>query len=777
MMITILFLTSIAMHAADAGANAPAAAERAIAQLRAAEVFLAERNPAAAKAEFAKVAAVEGAPAHLRAEAEERIREIERIEKNLPGRDLAATRTRSPKPPAPGAVLHVAPNGADTDPGTEERPFATLERARDEVRAIKKRAGLPSGGIAIMARGGRYPIRRTFTLGAEDSGADGTPIIYRAAGGDAPIFTGGVRLTGFQPVKDPAVAARLPEEARDKVICVDLAAHGVTNILPLVLGGFSSGRGFTTHPVMELFFNGAALPLARWPNDGFMRVAGLSVADGHQIHGLQGSKTGRFTYEGDRPLRWKDERDILLYGYWFWDWADSYERVSSIDTAKHEMTLDPPYHTYGYRTGQPFYALNLLAEIDQAGEWYLDRASGFLYLYPPSDPGQAVIELSTAPYPFVALENVSHVTFQGIVWELGCADGAVIRGGDHCCLAGCAVRRFGGNGIVVAGGAAHALLSCDIESMGRGGVTVSGGDRTTLAAGGHLVENCHIRDLSRVDHTYTPAVLLDGVGNRVAHNLMHDIRSSAMRVGGNDHLIEFNEVCRAVLESDDQGGVDMFGNPTFRGNVYRHNYFHHIGNWRQPREAPACGQAGIRLDDAISGVLIYGNVFHRCAAGKLGFGGVQIHGGKDNIVDANLFVECATAISFSPWNDSYWRSVTGKALEAIDIDKARYLARYPDLARLDEDLNRNDIWRNVAFRCGEFLRRNGGANRLLDNNETAEDPGFTDAAHGAFQRAPSAPGLERLGLPPIPFEEIGLYRDDLRTELPADRVARMRSEP
>jgi len=34
------------------------------------------------------------------------------------------------------ADFYVATNGSDTNPGTEARPFATLERARDEARMI-----------------------------------------------------------------------------------------------------------------------------------------------------------------------------------------------------------------------------------------------------------------------------------------------------------------------------------------------------------------------------------------------------------------------------------------------------------------------------------------------------------------------------------------------------------------------------------------------------------------------------------------------------------------
>ena len=37
-----------------------------------------------------------------------------------------------------GADFHVAPNGDDAHAGTESKPFATLERARDEVRKLKQ---------------------------------------------------------------------------------------------------------------------------------------------------------------------------------------------------------------------------------------------------------------------------------------------------------------------------------------------------------------------------------------------------------------------------------------------------------------------------------------------------------------------------------------------------------------------------------------------------------------------------------------------------------------
>ena len=45
----------------------------------------------------------------------------------------------------PGKVFYVATNGSDENPGTKGKPFATLERARDAIRELKKAGKLPKG--------------------------------------------------------------------------------------------------------------------------------------------------------------------------------------------------------------------------------------------------------------------------------------------------------------------------------------------------------------------------------------------------------------------------------------------------------------------------------------------------------------------------------------------------------------------------------------------------------------------------------------------------------
>ncbi len=595
----------------------------------------------------------------------------------LPLRQAVTTKIDPPAVPAAGLILHVAPGGDDQGAGTSDKPFASLERARNEIRTIRQKGTLPKGGVRVRVHGGEYGVSKTLNLTSQDSGNEGDPVCYGAVPGEQVSFRGGARLTGWKRLTDANLYPLLPRESVGKVWYLEMKTAGIPNPMPLKLGGFSSGNGFTTHPAHELFFDGKALQLARGPNEGFLHIADVVVKDGTKGYDRQGSKTGIFTYEGDLPRKWLQEPDLWLYGYWFWDWADSYERVAGIDPEKRVITLAKPWHTYGFSAGAPFYAFNALSELDTPGEWYLDRVNGRILMYPPTDPQDATMELSTFASAMVQMENVSNIRFEGFIWELGSADAIQVREGANCVFVGCTIRHFAGNAIEIQGGLNHGLFACDIYSMGRGGVTMSGGNRKTLSPGGHVIENCDIHDLSRIDHTYTPAILMDGVGNRIRHNRLHDIRSSAIRLGGNNHTIEYNEIYNAVTESDDQGGIDMWGNPTYRGNVLRYNYWHHIGNWRGTGEQPKCGQCAIRLDDAICGTLIQGNIFERCSAGKLGFGGVQIHGGKDNRVENNLFVDCMAMISCSPWGEQRWQEFVKPALDNKEIERELYLKQYP----------------------------------------------------------------------------------------------------
>ncbi len=44
-----------------------------------------------------------------------------------------------------------------------------------------------------------------------------------------------------------------------------------------------------------------------------------------------------------------------------------------------------------------------------------------------------------------------------------------------------------------------------------------------------------------------------------------------------------------VTESDDQGAIDMWGDPTYRGNIFRYNYIHDVGPDADDKINSHCG--------------------------------------------------------------------------------------------------------------------------------------------------------------------------------------------
>lgn len=73
---------------------------------------------------------------------------------------------------AGSATCHVAPNGSDANPGAVEKPFATLEDARDalrkagsESRSVALRWAGATAGLVAAGRNGRAP---TFILVTRD---------------------------------------------------------------------------------------------------------------------------------------------------------------------------------------------------------------------------------------------------------------------------------------------------------------------------------------------------------------------------------------------------------------------------------------------------------------------------------------------------------------------------------------------------------------------------------------------------------------------------------
>lgn len=618
-----------------------------------------------------------------------------------------------------GISFHVSLSGDDSwsgrlpgpDANRKDGPFRTLEAARDGVRRLNEGAGLPAGGVSVWVRGGDYNRSTTFALGPQDSGTPEAPVVYRPWKDEQVRLLGGVRIdpTTFVPVTDVRVRTRLAANARDNVVQADLRAQGIFDF-----GAFSP-RGFdrpTAPAHLEVFVNNQPMTVAQWPDAGqFLTIAGYTKTMINEWGFESGDLTGGLEYEGDRPAHWAPSDNIWVHGYWAYDWANSYERVRRLDPKARVVETAAPHGHYHFSKGQRFYFLNVLEELDQPGEYFVDRDSGLLYLWPPRPLDGADIVVSGLHEPLVTLKDVSHVTLRGLTIEAGRGSGIRVEGGTSVQIADCVIRNLGNWGVVVEGGTRHTVSGCDIYSTGDGGVDIRGGDRASLTPCNHAVLGNHIYDYARWTRTYVAGVCATGVGLRIAGNLIHHAPHIAVLFWGNDIVIEDNEIHHVCLETGDAGAIYTGRDYTFRGNVIRRNFIHHMGG-------VGMGSMGIYMDDCVSGTQIVGNILWDCQYG------IFLGGGRDFVVEYNILVDCRVPIHADARGvdqNPVWQNMVNvdmrQRLEAMHPLEPPY-ARYPEIAAVMPYFaggkgvppENNRVERNVLVcRAGCFRLVPGGA--------------------------------------------------------------------
>ncbi|MBI2299948.1 MAG: hypothetical protein HYU66_13570, partial [Armatimonadetes bacterium] len=110
---------------------------------------------------------------------------------------------------APSADVHVAPNGRDSNPGTAARPFATLAKAQEAVRA-KLKAGLTQD-LSVQLAAGTYELSEPLVFTPADGGTEAHAVTWSAAPGATVVVSGGRRFGGWQPAGNGLWTAQLPD--------------------------------------------------------------------------------------------------------------------------------------------------------------------------------------------------------------------------------------------------------------------------------------------------------------------------------------------------------------------------------------------------------------------------------------------------------------------------------------------------------------------------------------------------------------------------------------
>lgn len=624
--------------------------------------------------------------------------------------------------------IYVSPTGSDANPGTLSRPVQTLEAA---VRLSRANA-LHS----IFVRPGTYPAVHAVDLNARDNG-----LTIEVTGKGRARLSGAISIprAALKACNDSAMLSRvIDESARSRIKVVDLRSCGFTQLAPI--GAYGWGHAFTPAP-NELFIDDKPMTLARWPNVGYSKIGKIVEPGNGEKDRDQPKRNPVFFGVEDRAKRWVQARDIWLYGYWKFDWADESIAVKMIDS-EGQITLAGP-HTYGLESGKPFMAENLPEELDQPGEYYVDRQSLKLYLIEPTGP-YAKVELSNLGEAFIRVKGATKVTIRGLDFATSRHEGIQISESESVRVEGCRFFDLGGLAVRIDGGHDCGVQSSDVWATGEGGVVLSGGDRTTLTPGRNFVDNCDLHDFQRRAKTYRPAVLISGVGNRVSHCAMHDVPHSAIIYGGNDHVIEYNEFWNTIRVTGDGGVVYCGRDWSARGTQIRFNHFHDNIGLRQWEPA-------IYIDDLGSGIHVEGNLIERCHWGFL------IGGGRDNVIERNVLIDCALAFQCDArglgWAANSLPTMQ-KNLEAVPYRSEIWSKAYPALpdilSKSPMAPDANVLRENVLIRAGKVEDR-------------MEAPFRKTAVISGNVVSTTLPA----GMKPLPIAKMGLHPDPLRRSLPA----------
>ena len=653
----------------------------------------------------------------------------------------------------------MSPAGSDSNSGTLDKPFQTLERAASAVRAqIAK--GIPANGIVVWLRGGEYERSATLLLGPADSGVSAVANVdWRGYPNEKVRLIGGKKLkyADFQLVTASSLVwSRIDDSARGRVLQVDLkpilgitaasseaekqAAYGVLNPR-----GFGDRADYNA--ALELFIDTQPMRLARWPStgttaplqdingntfqifgkttpdvsgmytkigtsDGVSRFKRNQLSDGGRQYYLYrtswidvtGAKVVRwsidttndgipnkgkdpywgclkeqpntqflpglfnpvgtpsaldpsrinhgyahtaehadgssktidhFTYVGDRPTRWKQAPDAWVHGFWASKFSDYHLSVKSIDLATKTITTKETETRFGIWGYTPWYAYNLLEELTEPGEWYLDRSTGILYLMPPEGFGPASdIVISRMSSALFKLANCKFIGLKDLTLEATREDLVTITNGSDVTIEGLVLRNPGVTAVDVTGGYRHAVLRCDVSGTGHKAVRVSGGNRTTLTPGEHRIENCEVHHYARSLLCASPGITLWGCGNVARNNLIHHAPNAGIFFNGNDQLIELNEIHSVCQGTSDAGAIYDGGDWGNWGAVIRNNFIHDVYTIFD-----AWDVHGVYLDETDAGVLVEGNVLYR-----MGGEGMKFNAGHDNRARYNIIVACNSAI-------------------------------------------------------------------------------------------------------------------------------------
>lgn len=651
--------------------------------------------------------------------------------------------------------VYVAKTGNDSNPGTKEKPLATVEKAVEAMRG--------AGAGTIWIEPGEYYLKQGITFDAKHGGTAEQSLVIRGTEPGKARLSGGQSVGEFRPISTNEAKPLISAEAQKHVLVADLKSQGFAPLEQLPVQ-------YRTHGREELVFGDMPMQAARWPNKGFAEFNEVIDSGASGVtHWVDRTiyRPGSIRFPGDRAKQWDFSRGVWLHGFWCYEWNEEVLKAASYNPATGELRLAAK-HCYGIgspwdkKSKHPFYAVNVFEELDEPGEYYLDRKNNLLFFWPPSDVAKTPVRLTLCAKPLIQAIGVQNLIVRDLTLENSRGVGIVMNNCRHCSVENCLIRNLGQCAMNM-NGSQLAVVGCEITQTGSGGIHINGGDRKTLMPGQCSVVGCHIHHIGRLDWDGGRGIFLGGCGNRVANNCIHDGPSGAICYGGNDHILELNEAYNMCIHYADVGVFYTGRDWASQGNIVRWNYVHDVAT------KGGSGAQAFYLDDCDSGDTILGNIVFRC-----GNRGSMLGGGRDNTYRGNIFIEQPTGIHVDargPAGIVFNRQDSWNLLakcEQLDYLSPLWKKRYPRLAKTmaENPLQPmgNSMHENIMLSCKKpFDLKPGVDKKWLDraNNpefETKDFPGLVSDGTPAKLDLTKLPAIWQkvAGFEPIPIDKIGL---------------------
>jgi hypothetical protein len=657
-------------------------------------------------------------------------------------------------------------SGNDSNDGTQNAPYKTLYKAKEQVRKIAK-----TQPVNVFVRAGKYYLDSALVFAAEDGGSSPeNAVTYSAFQGETAILSGGIKVTS-------------PWTNGSGQILVATIAKNLK--------------------VDQLFLNGKRQILARYPN-----YAENLILQGYDANCLSPARAAKWSNCVEGP------------GYFRALHPNTWGGESFIITGKdggNNVSYKPVYDNANWSAPHPTYRMveNIFEELDAPGEWYYSKPTGKLSFYPPAGANMTTDTLELASLDELvrivgtATDRVKFLTFNGLTfthtyrtlfskpyerllsgdWSIARAGAIFVQNAENITVQNCFFDQIGGNGVFISGynrnqviynnkfidAGATCVAICGLTSAVRcpGPWASSCGDLTPGPQTNDYpafikVDNNTMHNFGVFEKQTAGVNISMSQSDTVRHNSIDKCPRAGINFtdgcwGG--HVIEFNDVFNTLLETSDNGPLNSWGRDrnyigSFQGDsgkttldamyptIIRNNRF---------QSGP--GVYGIDLDDGSSNYFCYNNLLIgtglKLQWGRLRHlqnnivvrgGYVEFHGNwpkNGYVLSHNIFVDTAV-YSFCCWNvpDSNVSAQITADGEHIDSNTVYSFGNQPKFAIWSAHTPANCNWR-------QWLK--GG----VDAHSVLADPQFMDTAKGDYRVKPASPALA-LGFKNFPMDSFGV---------------------